>query len=141
MAETQGVIAGRFTDDGLPIIECTVSLPRFGLSGQVTFLVDTGSDTTILHPDAAADLGCPFHLLDNPAEFISAGGVLLYYTEPAVLSFNRVDGGTSEFVIDISVAKPDPVTDDLDSLLGRDLLNQVRMEYDFGQNHLALRQK
>ena len=132
------MIAGRFTDDGLPIIECTVSLPRFGLRGQATFLIDTGSDTTILHPDAAAGLGCPFDLLDNPAEFISAGGVLLYYMEPAVLSFHDVDGSTAEFVIDISVAKPDPVTDGLDSLLGRDLLNQVRMDYDFPRGRLAL---
>ncbi len=135
------MIAGRFTDNGLPIIECTVFLPRFGLSGQVTLLVDTGSDTTILHPEAAADLGCPFDLLDNPAEFISAGGVLLYYTEPAVLSFNHVDGGMAEFEIDVSVAKPDPVTDSLASLLRRDLLNQVRMEYDFPRGSLALHQE
>lgn len=92
MAEAEGMIAGQFTDDGRPIIECTVFLPRFGLRGQLTFLIDTGSDTTILHPDAAADLGCPFELLDNPAEFISAGGVLLYFFEPAVLSFNDSDG-------------------------------------------------
>ena len=135
------MIAGQFTNDGRPIIECTVSLPRFGLRGQITFLVDTGSDTTILHPDAAADLRCPFDLLDNPAEFISAGGVLLYFFEPAVLSFNDSDGGNREFEIDISIAKPDPITDGLDSLLGRDVLNQVRMEYDFGRSHLALHQE
>lgn len=131
------MIVGRFTDDGLPYIGGFVTLLRLGVTGRVRFLVDT----SILHPDAAADLGCPFDLLDNPAEFISAGGVLLYYTEPAVLSFNHVDGGTAEFAIDVSVAKPDPVTDSLDSLLGRDLLNQVRMEYDFPRNHLALQQE
>ena len=135
------MISGRFTDDGLPFIECNVFLPRFGLRGQVTFLIDTGSDTTILHPDAAADLDCPFDLLDNPAEFISAGGALIYYVEPAVLWFNDSDGSTLEFEIQISIAKPDPVTDGLDSLLGRDLLNQVRMEYDFGRRRLALHQE
>ena len=88
-------------------------------------------------------LRCPFDLLDNPAEFISAGGVSLYYMERAVLSFNDVDGSdvdgsTAEFEIDISIAKPDPITDGLDSLLGRDLLNQVRMEYDFPRDRLAL---
>lgn len=134
------MIAGQFTDDGLPIIECTVFLPQFGLSGQITFLVDTGSDTTILHPDAAADLRCPFDLLDDPAEFISAGGTLLYYMEPAVLSFVEAAGGTREFEIDISIAKPDPLTAGLDSLQGRDLLNQVRMEYDFGRDLLTLHQ-
>lgn len=135
------MIAGRFTDDGLPVIECNVFLPRFGLIGQVTFLVDTGSDTTILHPDAAADLDCPFDLLDNPAEFISAGGVLLYYMEPAVLSFNDSDGSAREFEIDVSIAKPDPTTDGLDSLLGRDLLNQMRMDYDFPRSRLELHQE
>lgn len=140
MAETQRVIAGRFTNDGLPYVDAFVTLLRLGVRGRVRFLVDTGSDTTILHPDAAADLGCPFDLLDNPAEFISAGGVLLYYTEPAVLSFDDGNGGAWEFEINISIAKPDPVTNELDSLLGRDLLNQVRMEYDFPRERLALHQ-
>ena len=135
------MITGRFTDDGLPYVDGFVTLLRLGVRGRVRFLVDTGSDTTILHSDAAADLGCPFELMDNPAEFISAGGVLLYFFEPAVLSFNDSDGGTREFEIDISIAKPDPITDGLDSLLGRDLLNQVRMEYDFGRKHLALHQE
>lgn len=81
MAEAEGMIAGQFTDDGRPIIECTVFLPRFGLRGQITFLID------------------------------------------------------------ISIAKPDPITDGLDSRLGRDVLNQVRMEYDFGRSHLALHQE
>lgn len=134
------MIIGRFTDDGLPYVDGFVTLLRLGVRGRVRFLVDTGSDTTTLHPDAAAGLGCPFDLLDNPAEFISAGGVLLYYMEQAVLSFNHVDGGTAEFAIDISVAKPDPVTDGLDSLLGRDLLNQVRMDYDFPRDRLTLHQ-
>ena len=135
------MIAGRFTDDGLPYIDGVVTLARLGVRGRVRFLVDTGSDTTILHPDAAADLNCPFDLLDNPVEFISAGGTLLYYMEPAVLSFNDSDGGTWEFEIDISIAKPDPVTDDLAWLLGRDLLNQMRMDYDFPRSRLALHQE
>ncbi len=132
------MIAGRFSDDGLPYVDGFVTLLRLGVRGRVRFLVDTGSDTTILHPDAAAGLGCPFDLLDNPTEFISAGGVLLYYMEPAMLSFDDGSGGAWEFEIDISIAKPDPLTDELDSLLGRDLLNQVRMEYDFPRGSLAL---
>ena len=133
------MIVGRFTDDGLPYIGGFVTLLRLGVRGRVRFLVDTGSDTTVLHPDAAADLGCPFDLLDNPAEFISAGGALLYYMEPALLSFDDDNGGAWEFEIDISIAKPGPVTDGLDSLLGRDLLNRMSMEYDFPHNRLALR--
>ena len=58
-----------------------------------------------------------------------------------MLSFNDSDVGAQEFEIQISIAKPGPVTDGLASLLGRDLLNQVRMEYDFGQRRLALHQE
>ena len=47
------MIAGRFTDDGLPYIDGIVTFVRLGVSGRVRFLIDTGSDTTILHPDAA----------------------------------------------------------------------------------------
>ena len=140
MAEAQEVISGRFTEDGLPYVDGFVTLLRLGVMGRVRFLVDTGSDTTILHPDAAVSLGCPFDLLDSPAEFISAGGILIYYLEPAVLSFADREYGAREFEIDISIAKPDPLTDGLDSLLGRDLLNQVRMEYDFPRDRLALHQ-
>ena len=134
------MIAGYFTSDGLPWVGCDLLLPRFGLKAPVTFLVDTGSDTTILHPADGRTMRCPFDLLENPAEFIGVGGTLHYYFEPAVLSFDDSDGGTREFEIDISIAKPDPLTDGLDSLLGRDLLNQLRMEYDFGRAYLALHQ-
>ena len=132
------MIVGYFTTDGMPWVSCDLLLPRFSLKAPVTFLVDTGSDTTILHPVERRLLRYPFDLLENPAEFISAGGPLLYYVEPAVLSFAETGGGTREFEIDISIAKPDPITDGLDSLLGRDLLNRVHMEYDFPRDRLAL---
>ena len=135
------MIVGYFTSDGIPWVDCDLLLPRFGLKAPVTFLVDTGSDTTILHPADGRTLRCPFDLLENPAEFTGVGGTLRYYFEPAVLSFDDSDGGTREFEIDISIAKPDPLTDGLDSLLGRDLLNQMRMEYDFPQSRLALHQE
>ena len=41
-----------------------------------------------------------------------------------------------DFRIDLYVAKPNPVVDGLDSLLGRDILNQLGMEYDFRQSRL-----
>ncbi len=135
------MIIGYFTSDGLPWVDCDLLLPRFGLKAPVTFLIDTGSDTTILHPADGRALRCPFDLLENPAEFTGVGGTLSYYFEPAVLSFDDSDGGIREFEIDISIAKPDPLTDGLDSLLGRDLLNQMRMEYDFPRSRLDLHQE
>ena len=122
------MIAGYFTADGIPYISARVSLPRIGVSGEVQFLVDTGTDITVLHPMAATDINCPFDELSNPVHAMSAGGVRTYYDEPAVVSF--FDGEVRhDYRLNIQVGKPHPVTDGLDSLLGRDVLNELEMEY------------
>lgn len=61
--------------------------------------------------------------------------------EPAVLSFDDSNDGAREFEIDVSVAQRDPITDGLNPLLGRDLLNQVRVDYDFPRDRLTLHQE
>lgn len=124
-------------DDGRPYVEGHLYLPRFELGGWVHFLIDTGADTTILHPDDGIDLRCPFDALENPAEFVGVGGTLLYYMEPAVLAFGE-GSNAEEFDLQISIAKPHPVTDGLDSLLGRDILNRLAMVYDFRRRRLAM---
>ena len=131
------MFAGYFTADGRPYVEGFLYLPRLDIGGLVHFLLDTGSDTTILHPDDGIDLGCPFDALENPAEFIGVGGTLLYCMEPAVLTFGT-GIAADEFAVAISIAKPHPAADGLDSLLGRDILNRLRMEYDFRRGRLEL---
>ena len=133
------MISGYFDPYGTPYVECRLSLPRLNCSGGIRFLIDTGADTTTLHPAAAAVLRCPFDSLVNPAEFTGVGGRLLYYMEPAVLTFADENGGIQRFEIEISIAKPHPVTNDLDSLLGRDILNQLdAVEYSFRHGLLWL---
>ena len=133
------MIAGFFTPDGIPYVRCRLFLPRLGCEGRVRFLIDTGADATTLHPDAASELGCPFDALGNPDEFTGIGGTLLYYTERAILTFDDEDGGAQRFEIDIAVAKPHPVADGLDSLLGRDVLNRLDIvEYSFPRRRLGL---
>ena len=123
------MIDGGFTTDGRPYVEAEIILPRLGVAGHVYFLVDTGSDTTILHPYDGTELGCPFDELVNPEEFISAGGRHPYFMERAVITLDD-DDGAREFHIELSIAKPHPTVNDLDSLLGRDILNDLRMDYD-----------
>ena len=49
------------------------------------------------------------------------------------------NGGTELGVhLELSIAKPHPAVDGLDSLLGRDILNRMRMDYDFPQARLEL---
>ena len=133
------MIAGYFDSDGRPFVECRVHLPRLAVSDRVWFLLDTGAETTILHPDDGRLIQCPFDALANPDEFTGIGGTLLYYTERAILTLDDEDGGVQRFEIDIAIAKPHPVTDGLDSLLGRDILNQLDVvEYSFPRRQLRL---
>ena len=100
---------------------------RIGVIGNANFLVDTGTDTAILHPFDAGNLHRPFDELSNPLVATSAGGQHTYYAEPAVVSF--YDGETRPDFRTNPIGKPHPVTDALDSLLGRDILNEFEMEY------------
>ena len=129
------MIAGYFTAEGNPMVRARVSMPRLGVAGDTSFLVDTGSDTTILHPFDGRNMGCPFERLENPVGVGSISGAQTYYAEPAVVSF--FDGAIRrDFRIGIYIARPLPEVDELDSLLGRDVLNRLGMEYDFERGRL-----
>ena len=122
------MIAGYFAPDGSPRVKARLHLPGLGVLGDVDFLVDTGTDTTILHPTDADDLHCPFDELSNPSISTSAGGPHTYYAESAVVSL--YDGEIRhDFRVNLHIGKPHPITDGLDSLLGRDVLNELEMRY------------
>lgn len=132
------MIAGYFSGDGSPYVWCQLIIPGLDVVGSVRFLVDTGSDATILHPDAGTRIGCPFDRLIRPEEFIGAGGTHVYYREPAFIAFHDDDSTPREFEIDLHIGKPHPVTNGLDSLLGRDVLNEMEMEYAPRRERLTL---
>lgn len=131
------MIAGYFEPDGSPHVWANLFLPRLGVLGAVDFLIDTGASLTVLHPRDGVRLRCPFDTLALPVEFQGVGGVHTYYRETAIVVFDD-DGEEQDFRIEISIAMPGSSADGLPSLLGRDVLNRVRMEYDFTQRRLEL---
>lgn len=131
------MIFGYFAADGLPYVQGRLIVPNLRFSGTVDFLIDTGSDTTILHPGDAIDLRFPFDMLANPVEVISVGGVQNYYSENGIIVFDGA-GTSLEMEVELFVAKPRPELEELDSLLGRDILNQFGMEYNFPRRRIWL---
>ena len=101
------MITGYFAPDGSPYVKGRVSLPRIGVVGDVHFLVDTGTDATIVHPYDAGNLHCPFDELSNPTVSTSAGGLHTCYAESAAVSF--YDGETRyDFRVNLHIGKPHP---------------------------------
>ena len=128
---------GYFTVSGFPYVRADLILPRLGIVATVDFLVDTGSVSTVLHSDDADDIGCPFDSLVLPTELEGVGGSVTYYRESALVKLGN-ESDLLDFAVEISIAKPGATTDGLPSLLGRDVLNRMRMEYDFPQERLEL---
>ena len=126
------MIIGELGILGRPYLHCSLSLPRLGIVvDDVTFLVDTGADTTYLHPRDGVDAGVPFDLLQSRSTSRGIGGTASYYQEPAVLMFTDDAAGQDYgYRININVAKPDAVSDRIPSLLGRDIIRRWQMDYD-----------
>ena len=95
--------------------------------------MDTGADLSALHPPDGITLQCRFDLLHDDASYPVEGicSTHEYVNEPAMILFEG-DDGTYQFDGDIDIAKPSPVTGQLPSILGRDVLNSLRIEYEYG---------
>lgn len=131
------MIYGFFGSDGHAYLRGYVYLPRFDAGEYVYFLVDTGADATTLHPNDSQRFNLPFDELENPVSVSGVGGEQIYYDEPADISFRGTDR-IYGFRVTLSVGKPSDETDDLESLLGVDILNRMRMDYDFRRRRLLL---
>ena len=132
------MIAGYFSAQGIPFVESRLSIPRLGIAGRVNFLVDTGATDTLLHPRDGSNLRIPFADLGNPTRRLGIGGTRTYYTESAVALFLDSSGEWQRFDVELRVSPPETDSDYLPSLLGRDVLNKVRMDYDFPERRLEL---
>ncbi|MCY3690741.1 MAG: aspartyl protease family protein [Chloroflexi bacterium] len=129
------MILGEFGAAGCPFLEGSLSLPRFGVTRHINFLVDTGADATCIHPRDGQAAGIPFDLLQGGTTSRGVGGQATYFREPAVLEFVDAEARKiHSFETTVNVAKPgtrasDPINT-IYSLLGRDIIDRWHMVYD-----------
>ena len=134
------MLRGRFdTRTGRPYIEGRLVIPRLNLHGDVSFLIDTGADTSALMPADALRIGLPYAGLTNEREAVGVGGISRSFAEQALVAFT--DPGKSLFIYRIEIVIPvaTPELQRLPSLLGRDILNQWSMSYNPSRGRLACR--
>ena len=76
------MIIGFFSAIGRPYILGTVTLPRFDVSTDVYFLLDTGADSSCLHLEDTRNLSVPESSLSNGESCISAAIALVRAFSP-----------------------------------------------------------
>ena len=124
------MITGFFSNRGRPYIFGTVALPRFGVSVDVPFLLDTGADSSCLHFRHTSELAVPESSLSNESSVGGIGGTTIYYREPAIVSFTYGLGRVCEVAYDIALdLSYSDETIGLPSLLSRDILDDWHIEY------------
>lgn len=131
------MITGFFSEIGRPYISGKVTLPRFGVSADVPFLLDTGADTSCLHSEDARNLAVSESSLGNEVRAGGVGGTAAYYSEPAIVTFKYGPGRIYEvsYDIDLDLSYSDE-TLGMPSLLGRDILDDWHIEYSRKRNLL-----
>lgn len=125
------MLRGRFGDtSGRPYLEGRLIIPRLSITGDISFLVDTGADRSVLMPLDTERLGIDIADLDGDLESTGIGGVIHNFVEHSVLIFSEPRKAIHLYYLELAISPPDPAIQDLPSLLGRDVLDRLRMTYD-----------
>lgn len=126
------MLHGRFGESsGRPYVSARVFIPRLGLAGNVSFIFDTGADSSVLMPADAITLGVDYDLLSDPSESFGIGGSAQTFEEYARLAFADANGDRL-YSYDIPILIHEPAMDAMriPSLLGRDVIDRWRVTYD-----------
>lgn len=135
------MIAGHF-ENGQPYVRAVLGIPRLGVYGTISLLVDTGAAVTCIHPKDGIPLQVPFDLLEDDDEkaIRGVGGQSQRSEELVTFSFMAVSGETVYvYQVAARIGKPEHVGNDVPSVLGQDVLRRWLMVHDPANGRLEFR--
>lgn len=122
------MLIGRFGNTtGRPYIEGRLIFPRLQIRGDISFLVDTGSDRSLLNPVDGNRLRIDYSRLGDEEDSVGVGGISRNYQEREVLVFSEPRRVLYIYTVNLAIAPPSPDIMDLPTLLGREILDQWRL--------------
>ena len=123
--------------NGCPYIDGYVRTPAATRTRRVSFLLDTGAETSFLMPRDARALRIDYGSLAlAPETTTGVGGEARYYQERALLTF--FDRETLYlYEVDLEIAEPSEHNRGFPSLLGRDIVSRWLLRYEAPRGVLA----
>lgn len=122
-----------FLRAGRPLVRAVLIIPRLTLGGEIAFLVDTGSDATLVHPLDARSIG-----LDHSRDFTTSplfasfgmAGTAQEYRDICDLFLTHETGQLEHIPLIVAFALPTDVNEEFPSLLGRDVLGLYKLTFE-----------
>ncbi len=113
-------------------------VPGQKLAGNISFLVDTGADVTTIMPDDSKKLGIDLSLMSGAETATGIGGSVDTTTDPSLLTFFEQNTDKLRlYSMPLDFISPNSHTAGMPSLLGRDVLDRWRMNYDPARGKLT----
>ena len=125
------MLKGRYGNtSGRPYISGHLTIPALGIDGYISFLIDTGSDCTVLMPADAAALGLDYRSLTVTDDSIGFGGISRDYLVPAIVIFAEPGKTAHAWQITLRVGAPKAEHAKTPSIVGRDIINDWCITFD-----------
>ena len=83
-----------------------MALPRIGSRADISFLIDTGADRTIIMPTDGLLLGIDYAQLSGNVPTVGLGGACNLFEENSLLAFSEQGKRLYIYALDILIAAP-----------------------------------
>ena len=129
-------IYGHFKTSEAAYVDATLLLPELELKSGIEFLIDTGAARTVIMEKDSEKLAIDYNKLSKSTiGLIGIGGVIeTYEAKNASLHFIVKTGEEHAINIDrlriARIPKRGPMIPSMPSIIGRDILNKYKLEYD-----------
>ena len=126
------MLRGRFGNtSGRPYLEGRFIIPRLNIQSDISFLVDTGADSTVLLVDDARRIGIDYKKLKlSNRQSVGISGTTRHFKERAFVTFSEPGRFLYVYEIDLAITRPNPKLKKVPSLLGRNVIDNWRMTYN-----------